>query len=241
MSTQLFNKGAIKFGSLVALSIAVHVGVAYAFLNPDQSQKKINTGSIAAPVTLSFSTVQQTAVEPVQEKPKLKPEPKPVIEKKSEPVIKPKPKPVQKVESEPKPVEPKKEEVVEQEEQPPKEPQQQESQPEMVASAKVESQAPGLNEIPVITEPSFLSPPKPPTYPRQARRRNQQGTAYVEALVGEDGKTQNVEIYESSGFPLLDRAAVQAVMSWELKPKIVGGKAVLSKVRVPVHFNLRRS
>ena len=137
---------------------------------------------------------------------------------------------------EPKPQPPKPVETIEENTQP-----EQDSQPELAASTLVESQAPGVSEIPVITEPSFLYPPKPPKYPRQARRRNQQGTVLVEVLVDENGETLDVEIYESSGFPLLDRAAVKAVTSWELQPKIVGGKAVLSKVQVPVRFFLRNS
>ena len=235
----------------MALSVAVHIGVAYALWNSVDSKNTLNTGSLAAPVSLNFATVQRAAVDSVeaQPEPEVKKE---IVQKEPEPVVEPvlekaplKPvphktpepvaKPVPKVEPDPQPQPPKPVETKENT-QP-----DQKSQSELTASAILEPQALGVSDIPVMTEPSFLSPPKPPKYPRQARRRNQQGTVLVEALVDENGETLDVEIYESSGFPLLDRAAVKAVTGWELQPKIVGGKAVLSKVQVPVRFSLRNS
>lgn len=53
-----------------------------------------------------------------------------------------------------------------------------------------------------------------------------------------EGRAAEVTIKQSSGFPLLDAAAVKAVRRWEFEPARLGAIAVESDVEVPVRFQL---
>src|SRR4030095_5559361 len=77
-----------------------------------------------------------------------------------------------------------------------------------------------------------------PVYPPEARRLQQQGRVIVAAQVSADGRATSVSLMRSSGFPLLDAAAVNAVRRWTLVPAQAAGIAIPSRVEVPVSFSL---
>jgi len=79
----------------------------------------------------------------------------------------------------------------------------------------------------------------PPEYPQAARRAGQQGTVIVLASCSATGAVEDVALAQSSGFPLLDEAALEAVRHWTFAPATLDGVAVASFVRVPVDFVLR--
>jgi len=79
----------------------------------------------------------------------------------------------------------------------------------------------------------------PPEYPRRAMIRNQQGTVMLEVVVNELGRVEEIEVAESSGYSILDRAAQEAVQEWVFEPGRRGGRAVKSRVRLPVRFELQ--
>ena len=79
------------------------------------------------------------------------------------------------------------------------------------------------------------SNPKPP-YPGEARRLGQQGRVLLEVQVSADGRATSVSVKHSSGFPILDNAAVEAVEHWTFEPARIGGLAVASRAEVPVNF-----
>ena len=82
----------------------------------------------------------------------------------------------------------------------------------------------------------------PPTYPAIARRREQQGTVTIRVLVGIDGIVQRAEIAESSGFDVLDDAAIETVRRrWRFVPARSAGTAVESWVLVPIRFALKEA
>ncbi len=85
----------------------------------------------------------------------------------------------------------------------------------------------------------YLSNPRP-DYPEEARRQHQEGVVVVSADVGTDGVASNATLRRSSGFPLLDAAAIRAVRRWTFKPARAAGLAVSSRVDVPVRFSLTR-
>lgn len=93
--------------------------------------------------------------------------------------------------------------------------------------------------LPLVTDPSFREPPGKPVYPRRAVDLDQKGTVVVRALVDADGNPATVEIWNSSGFPLLDRAAEQAVRKWRFRPATLNTRPTEAWVQVAVHFNLR--
>lgn len=77
-----------------------------------------------------------------------------------------------------------------------------------------------------------------PIYPSLARRRGWEGLVLLHVEVDDMGHPQRVEIKQSSGFPVLDRAAVDAVNRWQFVPARRGGVAVGGWVDVPVQFRL---
>lgn len=86
--------------------------------------------------------------------------------------------------------------------------------------------------------PRFRSPPPPPVYPRQSIERDEEGVVLVRALVDPMGAPQRVLVVKSSGFPLLDEAALAAVQKWRFEPMIREGRASAAWVQVPVRFRL---
>ncbi|MGH8382262.1 energy transducer TonB [Pseudomonas sp.] len=89
--------------------------------------------------------------------------------------------------------------------------------------------------------PSFVSPPPPPRYPSLARRRNQQGIVRVEVCLDERGNQLKLILVRSSGVQSLDQAALEAVTQWRFRPEIVNGRAVPSRVEIPIEFALTAS
>ncbi len=99
--------------------------------------------------------------------------------------------------------------------------------------------APGTPSAPLyLAEPSFSEPPQAPVYPRQARHRGQQGEVLLAVWIDAAGAVAQVRVLHSSRFPLLDRAALQAVTRWRFTPARQDGRAVASYVKIPVRFRL---
>ena len=74
-------------------------------------------------------------------------------------------------------------------------------------------------------------------YPRRARRRYQQGTAYLRFVIDRDGQVLSYEIERSSGYPLLDEEAERILRRAQPLPAMPEG-LVLSQLElvVPVSF-----
>lgn len=79
----------------------------------------------------------------------------------------------------------------------------------------------------------------PPPYPLTARRRGQEGTVLIEVLVDRAGRVKDFGIRSTSGYPLLDKAAMKAVSRWRFEPGKRGHEPVEMWVTVPVRFHLK--
>ena len=79
----------------------------------------------------------------------------------------------------------------------------------------------------------------PPLYPGLSRKRGQEGTVNLQVLVNKQGRVEDLEIENSSGFGLLDRAALSAVRKWDFEPGRQGEERIAMWVRVPVTFKLK--
>lgn len=99
-----------------------------------------------------------------------------------------------------------------------------------------------------LTPPVPVSPPTfdaaylhnaPPEYPLQSRRRHEQGTVMLRVEVSAGGNALQVLIDHSSGWLLLDQAAVGAVRRWRFEPARLGRDPVVAWVLVPIEFGLR--
>ncbi|HMM73286.1 MAG TPA: energy transducer TonB, partial [Rhodocyclaceae bacterium] len=86
---------------------------------------------------------------------------------------------------------------------------------------------------------NYLANPKPP-YPLLSRRLGEAGTVRLNILVNPDGSVDRLELAQSSGYPRLDRAALETVQSsWKFEPARQGGRPVAAWVIVPIQFTLR--
>jgi protein TonB len=112
----------------------------------------------------------------------------------------------------------------------------------------VQSAAPGPATAPppaadaapmLIANPRFRAPPRPPVYPRRAIEMRAQGEALIGALLDPSGTPHDVRVLRSSGHPLLDRAALDAVGGWAFEPGRRAGQPVAARVEIPVRFTLR--
>lgn len=84
------------------------------------------------------------------------------------------------------------------------------------------------------------SNPKP-RYPKLARKRGWQGRVVLRVRVSEDGRPVDVQVMQSSGHGILDRAAMKTLKKWTFQPASKGGVRVASSLNVPIRFDLRNS
>jgi periplasmic protein TonB len=91
-------------------------------------------------------------------------------------------------------------------------------------------------DIPVGPDPS--APNIPPRYPVDAARRGEQGAVVLLVNVAPNGAATGVEVYSSSGFMLLDRAARDAVARWRFKATSEDGLPAPSRTLIRVQFRL---
>ncbi len=226
--------------AMLALSISVHAALLMSVPSPE-ADIPLSLGALSAPagVNVSFA-LSSPAPEPVPEQmpPETKPEPKPEPElKKPEPKPKPKAEPVLKKKAVPKKPAPKKPEPSKPKKVEPK-PQPSEVAPQL--SAQQQKQTTGLADaVEVITKPVFRKKPAPLPYPKMARRRNQQGRVLVEAGINRAGDPFDLKIVQSSGYPLLDKAALRWVEGLAFMPLTKEQQTRPVKVHMPVVFALQ--
>ena len=90
------------------------------------------------------------------------------------------------------------------------------------------------------TEPSYLQN-SPPLYPRIAVERGYEGMVILKASVLKDGSCGQIEILNSSGHQVLDRAALKAVEKWKFVSARRGMIPISSWVNIPIRFKLVES
>lgn len=80
-----------------------------------------------------------------------------------------------------------------------------------------------------------------PIYPVVARRLGWQGKVLVSVKVLADGRAGQVKLQHSSGHPVLDDAAINAVKDWHFSPARHAGQPVDKWFLVPIPFVLKES
>lgn len=78
-----------------------------------------------------------------------------------------------------------------------------------------------------------------PIYPARSIRLGQEGTVEVEVEVLADGRIGEVRILTSSGYRLLDQAALKAARKGRYKPALRDDHAIRSIIIVPFEFHLK--
>ncbi len=88
------------------------------------------------------------------------------------------------------------------------------------------------------TEPELIYNPTP-VYPRKARRLEQEGMVIVMVAINSAGSVIDAYIDGSSGFPLLDSAALKTVQTWRFIPAQRHGKNIATERAIPFVFKLK--
>lgn len=88
-----------------------------------------------------------------------------------------------------------------------------------------------------LARPLYKKNPSP-KYPRRARKLRYEGVVILDVQVDENGKVNDLKILESSGYEILDKAAVSSVKRWLFEPGTRNGEKVKMWVSVPIRFQL---
>jgi TonB family protein len=78
----------------------------------------------------------------------------------------------------------------------------------------------------------------PPGYPEMARHRGYEGVVLVEAEILTDGRVGQAAVRKSSGYAILDQAAVRAVKGWKFEPARKSGIPQKTMAELPIRFVL---
>ncbi len=89
-----------------------------------------------------------------------------------------------------------------------------------------------------VSQMHYRSAP-PPEYPALAQRRGYEGTVRVQVEVDIRGRVTTASLVRSSGYDVLDAAALHAVRGWTFAPVTVDGMPREARGIVPVRFALR--
>ncbi|OJY61892.1 MAG: hypothetical protein BGP16_15235 [Sphingobium sp. 66-54] len=122
-----------------------------------------------------------------------------------------------------------------------------------LAERPVMQAPPVVQPVPVPSPPAPFAPPtsrapenrgdlsaqvvfrKPIKVPLESRRQHEEGVVVLSILLAADGHVRDIAISSSSGFPRLDRAALEAVRDWRWSPTVRDGTPVMVRglLRVP--------
>ncbi|MCK9200938.1 MAG: TonB family protein [Gallionella sp.] len=195
---------------VVALVVAVHAGLVLAWMmQPEPPAVPVSEMSVSV-------VVQQAAVAQPQAQPE-PPKPQPRVERVEKPAPKP---PVQEeAKAAPQPVAA-----------PPVAATPVQAAPPVVAAAPVTDTASDITA-------SYLSNPKPP-YPKAALNREMEGKVILLVEILADGTCGEVSVSRSSGYAILDRAAIKGVKKWLFNPARRAGKPVATQKEIPVNFRI---
>ncbi len=75
-----------------------------------------------------------------------------------------------------------------------------------------------------------------PAYPSLARRAGVQGEVVLQAVIGKDGRIEN--LHAVSGNALLIKAALDAVSRWRYRPYLLNGEPVEVETQITVKFTM---
>ena len=93
---------------------------------------------------------------------------------------------------------------------------------------------------PPSTDEYALRNPKPP-YPISSRENGEQGSVLLNACISDHGAVERLDLAQSSGYPALDRSAINTVRYWKFKPAQESGKPIPMCYRLPIRFLLSSS
>jgi len=88
---------------------------------------------------------------------------------------------------------------------------------------------------PCIDKPPVVTRVQSPTYSKEGREAEIQGTVVLEAVIGIDGLPSHIRVVRPLGHGL-DEEAVKALNKWKFKPARSAGKPVPFKANIEMTF-----
>lgn len=89
----------------------------------------------------------------------------------------------------------------------------------------------------VITRPVAINR-NPPVYPPTARANNWEGSVLLDVLILPDGTVSDLRVERSSGYGILDAAALAAVKEWRYRPALKDNLPVACRIKINIRFVL---
>ncbi|MCM2349785.1 MAG: TonB family protein [Bacteriovoracaceae bacterium] len=77
-----------------------------------------------------------------------------------------------------------------------------------------------------------------PVYPQSAQARGIEGYVILEIIISERGQVSQAKVLTANPQGLFEQVAIEAVMKWSFEPGIENGKAVISRIKQKVNFEL---
>jgi protein TonB len=105
--------------------------------------------------------------------------------------------------------------------------------PDMGGGLDIGAGASDSDSIPIVTVP--------PQFPLRAAERGIEGWVYFEFTITAAGTVKDPVVIDSDPPRIFDRAGMRAIRKWKFRPKVVDGKAVESKGRYRIKFELEKS
>jgi len=242
VTTPLTIKSMIAPSAAFTVAAGLHVMVAVTLLWMPKVEiiPPVAVGGFEVVDLSAFGVTVQPEPEPIEEtqteEAKVEPEPEPELEPEPEPTPEPEvikkadPAPLPKAVEKPKP----KPKSVKK----PKPIQKTEAKPQPKPKRQVDPSVGSQNAfVPPKSNAAYLKNPKP-AYPTMALKRGMQGLVLLSVEVSPKGQPLAVLIKQSSGFVLLDKAALKAVHAWRFAPATRGGIPVAARVDIPIRFSL---
>ena len=104
------------------------------------------------------------------------------------------------------------------------------------AGAAAPASGAAASDTVVVSQLDYDGPPPRPVYPAHALRARQQGLVMIRVLIGKDGSVLRADVSQSSGFELLDQAAVSATLRTKFRPYTRSGVAVNASADLRFNF-----
>lgn len=95
------------------------------------------------------------------------------------------------------------------------------------------------NNYPGNVNPPELLKFQRPVYPKNLRERDIEGKVILKLLIDKEGKVQEIQIFESSGYKMFDQIAIKTVRQWRFKPARKGNQQRGSWVLIPINFQIK--
>ena len=77
-----------------------------------------------------------------------------------------------------------------------------------------------------------------PKYPNSALQRGIEGWVDLEFTVGQNGKTQDIKITDSSNGGFFRKASINAVKQWQFQPRVFMGRTIAQRAFTKINFSL---